>query len=125
MSSEYVLTEKGEDLKGNFYKYINYLHDYSLLNEHEAVKMKIWDQIMVWATLLGLTKVVRKQFQTLFPNYEQESLYSEQVLDSTESFARESTSQRSSTTSRSSGRGGSTSSGGGAGSYGGGSGGTR
>jgi len=122
-SQEYALTEKGEELEENFYKYINYLHDYSLLNEHEAVNVKIWDQIMVWATLLGLTKVVRKQFQTLYPNYEQESLYSEQILDSTESFTRESTSQRSSGTSRSSGGGGSTSSGGGAGSYGGGSGG--
>lgn len=121
----YDLTDQGEALKENFYKYINYLHDYSLLNEHEAVNVKIWDKMMIWAAFLGLTKVVRKQFKKLYVNYEEESIYSASMLESTDSFTRESSraSESSSKSDRSSGSGGVTSQGGGSGSYGGGSGG--
>lgn len=112
------LTKKGEELEANFYKYINYLKDYSLLNEHEAVNVKIWDEIMIWAAVLGLTEVVQKQFSNLYPNYLEETIYTSAVLTSSNHFSQ--------TVARSiidSSDGGGASSSGGGGSFGGGSGG--
>src|SRR5699024_10583988 len=43
------LTEQGTQLEAHVYKYNNYLRDFSLLNEHEPVNVKIWDDIMIWA----------------------------------------------------------------------------
>lgn len=121
-TEDYVLTREGDILEENIYKYINYLHDYSLLNEHEANNVMIWDQIMIGAALLGLTDVVRKQFKKLYPKYDQETIYSTSSLEHSHSFSNNVSSARTPTFD-SSGGGGSSSSGGGGGSYGGGSGG--
>lgn len=117
----YELTKEGQELEEKVYKYVNYLHDFSLLIEHEAINVKIWDEIMIWAAFLGLTDVVRKQFNKLYPKYEQETIYSSGTLHSTNSFSQSVSDAQ--TQSRSSGSGGSTSSSGGGGSFGGGSGG--
>ncbi len=117
---DYVLTVEGQELEEKIYKYVNYLHDFSLLNEHEAVNVKIWDQIMIFAALLGLTDVVTKQFNKLYPTYQQETQYTGNTVRSTNSFSSNVSNAR---TSGSSGSGGSSSSGGGGGSFGGGSGG--
>ena len=117
------LTERGLDLEKKTYKYINYLYDYSLLNEHEAINVKIWDRIMIWAGFLGITHTVSKQFEKLYPNYKEESVYRGNSIYLANSLTRSVTSARSS--SGSSGVGGSTSIGGGGGSFGGGGGGTR
>ncbi|MEI3612729.1 DUF2207 family protein [Pseudogracilibacillus sp. SO30301A] len=116
-------TAKGLDLERKVHLYVNYLYDYSLLNEHEAINVKIWDDIMVWAALLGLTDVVRKQFNNLYPQYEQETSYSGGSLHLTNSFTQSASEGRVSRGLVSGGGGGSTSSGGGGGSFGGGSGG--
>lgn len=117
----YEVTEKGIQIERKIHKYVNYLRDYSLLNEHDAVNVKIWDEIMIWAAILGLTDEVRKQFKNLYPAYEQESSYSGSTLNNSSAFSRSTSSARIS--SGSSGGGGSSSSGGGGGSSGGGSGG--
>lgn len=119
---DYVLTEKGKELRSNIYKYINYLYDFSLLNEHEAINVRIWDRIMIWAGFLGLTEVVSKQFEKLYPNYTQETVYRGNSIYLTSHLARN-MSQAKVSAARSSGSGGSTSIGGGGGSFGGGSGG--
>lgn len=116
---KHVLTEKGKKLENNIHKFVNYLHDFSLLNEHEAVNVKIWDNLMIWAGLLGLTKVVYKEFKKLYPYYDTESIYKEKGIHTANVYSR--TASR--TTTSSSGGGGSSSSGGGGGSFGGGSGG--
>ena len=118
---EYHLTEQGESLQENIYKYINYLYDYSLLNEHEAANVKIWDVIMIWAGFLGITEVVRKQFERLYPKYLEETVYRGNSIYLATSLTRNVSRAR--TTARSSGAGGGTSIGGGGGSFGGGSGG--
>lgn len=122
-----ILTPKGEELEENIYKYINYLYDFSLLNENEAVNVKIWDNIMVWAALLGLTEVVRKQFTKLYPRYEVETVYRGNSIylahALTRNVARAAAPPSSST--RSGGGGGFSSGGGGGGSFGGGGGGVR
>lgn len=120
ITEDYELTEAGQELEDNIYKYVNYLHDFSLLNEHEAANVKIWDEIMIWAAFLGLTDVVREQFRALYPKYEQETVYSDESLGSSHSFSHSASSAR---VTSSSGGGGASSSGGGGGSFGGGSGG--
>jgi uncharacterized membrane protein YgcG len=117
----YKITEAGQKQEEKVYQYVNYLHDYSLLDEHEAINVKIWDLMMIWAYLLGLTKVVRKQFKRLYPQYEEETIYPESSLYAIDSFSESVSDAR--TPDRGSGGGGTTSSGGGGGSYGGGSGG--
>jgi len=123
-SYEFTLTKKGEELEENIYKYINYLYDYSLLNEHEAVNVKIWDNIMIWAAVLGLTEIVRKQFEKLYPNYSRETIYTGNSIYYSHILSRNiSAATRSAATVRTSGGGGFSSTGGGGGSFGGGSGG--
>ena len=118
----YELTPEGKDVEAKIYKYINYLNDFSLLNEHEAVNVKIWDNIMIWAGFLGLTAVVAKQFQKLYPNYTQETAYRGNTIFLTSHLASNISSAKVQAA-RSSGSGGGTSMGGGGGFSGGGSGG--
>lgn len=118
----YELTPEGREVEGNIYKYINYLNDFSLLNEHEAVNVKIWDNIMIWAGFLGLTAVVVKQFEKLYPNYTQETVYRGNTIFLTHNLARNVSTSKVQAA-RSSGSGGGTSMGGGGGFSGGGSGG--
>src|SRR5699024_12078321 len=70
-----VLTKAGEEFEKKVHQYINYLHDFSLLNEHEPINVNIWDEIMIWAALLGRTKEVTKQFKKLYPNYDKYTIY--------------------------------------------------
>ena len=121
-TDDYELTAEGQLLEKNIYLYVNYLHDFSLLNEHEASNVMIWDQVMIWAASLGLTNVVRKQFEKLYPKYEQETVYSSGAIHRTDTFSKNTSEARTPSFS-SSGSGGSSSSGGGGGSSGGGSGG--
>lgn len=121
---EHHLTPDGFTVEENIYKYINYLYDYSLLNENEAVNVKIWDQIMIWAGFLGITEVVQKQFEKLYPQYRVETAYTGNSIYLASTLTRNVSAARSSAHSMaSSGMGGSTSIGGGGGSFGGGSGG--
>lgn len=117
--SEHVLTDKGEELEKHVYQFINYLHDFSLMNEHDSINVKLWDNLMIWAGVFGITEQVMKEFKKIYPNYEVESSYRGGALYYTSSMSR--TVSRSAV--RSSGGGGSSSSGGGGGSFGGGSGG--
>lgn len=117
-----VLTPKGEELEERVYKYINYLYDFSLLNENEAINVKIWDNIMIWAAALGLTEVVSKQFEKLYPRYQAETVYRGNSIYLAHALTRN-VARAATSSSRSSGSGGSSSLGGGGGSFGGGSGG--
>lgn len=123
---EYVLTETGKELETRIYKYINYLYDFSLLNEHEAINVKLWDNIMIWAGFLGLTEVVAKQFAKLYPRYTQETVYTGNTIFLTSHLA-SNISHAKIQAARSSGSGGGTSIGGGGGGFSGGGtgGGTR
>ena len=126
-TEDYELTSKGLELEDNIHKFANYLRNYSLLNEHEAVNVKIWDEIMILAAIIGMTKVVQKQFKKLYPNYVNETVYSGSSIYYASAFSSSTSNARTSSSvgdsGRSSGGGGSVSSGGGGGSFGGGSGG--
>lgn len=121
----YNQTAKGMEVEENTYKFVNYLHDYSLLNEHEAINVHIWDEMMIWAGYLGLTAVVMKQFEALYPKYVEESVYRHSTVDSTRRMVSRTSEGRKTAEQkrRDSGGGGAASTGGGGGSFGGGSGG--
>lgn len=131
-----ILTEEGEQLEAKVYQFIKYLYDFSLINEHEVVDVKLWDQLLVWAAVLGLTDVVLKQFENIHPDYISASTYtSTDTISFVNQFSREAegrAKEKASSSSdggrggdggRASGGGGYTSVGGGGGSFGGGSGG--
>lgn len=120
-SKDYHLTTSGLKIEENIYKYINYLYDYSLLNEHEAINVKIWDRIMIWAGFLGISEIVSKQFEQIYPEYRNETVYRGNSIYLANVLTRNVSSAR--TSAASSGSGGGTSMGGGGGSFGGGSGG--
>lgn len=124
-SHDFQLTEKGIKLEEKVHKFVNYLYDFSLLNEHESINLGIWDNLMIWAGVLGITEEVAREFEKLYPEYEVESVYRGNSIYMvhvlSRDFARAVTSA--SNSSRRSGRGGSASIGGGGGSFGGGSGG--
>ena len=121
----YRLTDSGKELEKNVYKYVNYLHDYSLLHEHEAVNVKLWDEMMIWAAYLNLTSVVMKQFAKIYPQYLEETKFKEDTLRRTRHMASTVSERRrkSEQRARSSGSGGRASRRGGGRSYGGGRGG--
>ena len=127
--SKTKMTETGEMLEGNLYRFKNYLKDYSLLSERESMNVHIWDQFMIYAATFGILEEVYKEFSKLYPEYREvthlspdvifySNYYSTQIAHAAarqaqmDSFAR-----------ASSGGGGFSSFGGGGGSFGGGSGG--
>lgn len=116
----YQFTPEGKVVIGNIYRYINYLHDFSLLHEHDAINVKLWDEMMIWASYLNLTTVVMEQFKRMYPNYGIESKFDERSLRRSREMSRLASERRSQELkrqaeerARSGGRGGRTSSTGG------------
>lgn len=120
-----VLTEKGQKKREDIYRFYNYLYDFSLLNERDAVDVKLWDKLMIWAGALGITHRVEEEFKKLYPDYVKETVYRGDMVYVANTFARSARAgyAPSTTSSSSGGGGGFSSSGGGGGSFGGGSGG--
>ncbi len=127
--SKTEMTETGETLEGNLYRFKNYLKDYSLLSERKSMNVHIWDQFMIYAATFGILEEVYKEFSKLYPEYREvthlspdvifySNYYSTQIAHAAARQA-----QRDSFARASSGGGGFSSFGGGGGSFGGGSGG--
>lgn len=127
----YPLTPAGIEKRDQLVKFHNYLLDYSLLNERSAAEVQIWDELMLYAAALGILDEVEKEFAKLYPNYRQESVYTNgQQLTFTDYYIlsqlmRTSRQQgyQAAHPSTNSGGGGFSSMGGGGGAFGGGSGG--
>lgn len=86
-SKQYRLTTKGKNIKKNIYKYVNYLYDFSLLEEQEAVNVLLWGEIMIWAAYFDITDVVTKQFEKIYPQYREETTYKKDDLRRTRNMA--------------------------------------
>src|SRR5699024_7192894 len=82
------LTEKGEEFSGNVYKFMNYLEDFSLLNEHEPVNVHLWDELMIWASVLGITDKVYEEFKKLYPSFVEESSFKPGTFTAVNTYAR-------------------------------------
>lgn len=125
--NEFAYTDRGFAMRDNHVKFKNYLLDFSLLNERDAVEVNLWQELMVYAAAFGVTDQVEKEFAKIYPNFTEEMpgyngipihtflLFSHHVDHTYQ--------QAVASESSSSGGGGFSSFGGGGGSFGGGSGG--
>ena len=59
-NEEKELAKKLLGLKG-------FLKDYSLIDEKKHIEVKIWEQYLIYAQLLGITKKVNKQMKDIYP----------------------------------------------------------
>ena len=66
-----VLTEKGRKEKEKWLGFKKYVEDYSILDERKAEEVELWDNYMVYATALGVTKNIREQFKMAYPDLEE------------------------------------------------------
>lgn len=124
--------EQGKEFTSKLIKYYNYLKDFTLLDEREIAEIKVWKELLIYATLFGVANVVESRLEKLSPevleqvetnmgyNYNTmrymmiySNSFSNSIIDS---YNRE-------VSKGASGSGGFTSIGGGGGSFGGGSGG--
>ena len=104
-----------------------YLNDYTLIKERESIEVKLFEEYLIYAQMMGIAKKVAKEFKDLYPEIIQESHYTSYdnilfIHMYTSAGISSATSAKSRAESYSSGGGGFSSSGGGGGSFGGGGG---
>lgn len=148
LSSEGILKKKEKVYKGKLYEATHelkqeavelaglkkYLNDYTLIKEREAIEVKLFEEYLIFAQIIGIAEKVAKQFKDIYPEIIQQSSFtsydyityihmsSYRGVTAAKS-AREIARQRAAN--YSSGGGGFSSGGGGGGSFGGGGGGRR
>ena len=148
LSSEGILKKKEKVYKGKLYEATHelkqeavelaglkkYLNDYTHIKEREAIEVKLFEEYLIFAQIIGIAEKVAKQFKDIYPEIIQQSSFtsydyityihmsSYRGVTAAKS-AREIARQRAAN--YSSGGGGFSSGGGGGGSFGGGGGGRR
>lgn len=105
-----------------------YLNEYTLIKDREAIEVKLFEEYLIYAQIMGIAKKVAKQFKDLYPEIiEQSNFYSYDniifIYTCSSRGITEAYKARSRAESYSSGGGGFSSGGGGGGSFGGGGGG--
>ncbi len=60
-------TEAGQKEATNLIGFKNFLKDFTLSKEREAVEVGLWKDYLVYAGLFGIADKVAKQFQKLYP----------------------------------------------------------
>ena len=120
-----VWTDKAYDQCLYVWGFNNFLDDEDNMKEKAAIEVKLWDEYLIFAAVLGIADRVEKQLKVAIPRYEEISTYNNfPIYYYTHTFAHNSMSAASSAASA--GQGGSSSfSGGGGGFSGGGGGGVR
>ena len=120
-----VWTNKAYDQCLYVWGFNNFLKDEDNMKEKAAIEVKLWDEYLIFAAVLGIADRVEKQLKVAIPRYEETSTYNNfPIYYYTHTFAHNSMSAASSAASA--GQGGSSSfSGGGGGFSGGGGGGVR
>ena len=124
---ENKITDKGQELLDNITGFKNYLLDFSLVSEREMGDVKLWQEYMTWASMLGIAEEVYKQFKIVNPQITDSMIFDYQTVIMTNAFANSIYNTQSSLNSSSAFGGGGSSFGGGGGGASGGSfgGGTR
>lgn len=129
-----IISEAGIQEYKNTFGMKHFLEDFTLINEREAIEVKLWDIYLIFASVLGIADKVVKQFEDIYPDYSfaqdayEQGLRANMYYSYLNSFSNNSyqaykSSIRAESVRSSSGRGGGTSFGGGGGFSGGGSGG--
>ncbi|WP_288979261.1 DUF2207 family protein [uncultured Parvimonas sp.] len=65
----YKYNEKGKKFTEHLIKYYNYLKDFSLLSEREVSEIKVWKDLLIYATLFDVAEEVQKQLKKLSPEF--------------------------------------------------------
>lgn len=68
-SSRISLTEAGIYNLQNLYGLKNYLRDFTIINERQAVEVGLWDNYLIFASIFGIAAKVEKEFKQLVPDY--------------------------------------------------------
>lgn len=120
-----VWTNKAYDQCLYVWGFNNFLKDEDNMKEKAAIEVKLWDEYLIFAAVLGVADRVEKQLKVAIPRYEEMTTYNSfPIYYYTHTFAHNSMSAA--TAAASAGQGGSSSfSGGGGGFSGGGGGGVR
>lgn len=72
---KYIITDKGIELQGKIYMFMNYLKAPKSLNKDTKTKLEISNQLMVWAGLFGITKTKENNFKDLYSEFKLENKY--------------------------------------------------
>ena len=125
---EYCISPELRQEAEQLYGLKRYLLDYTLIPDRQAVEVKLFEQYLIFAQMLGIAKEVAKEFKELYPEIiEQSNFSSYDNIILINAWSSHSISVASNARSRaqsySSGGGGFSSGGGGGGSFGGGGGG--
>ena len=65
----HTYSEKGKEFTAKLVKYYNYLKDFSLLSEREISEIKVWKNLLIYATLYDVADEVEKQLKKLSPEF--------------------------------------------------------
>lgn len=119
------LSEQGENSLLNLMGFKKYLLEFSLIGERSIAETIIWQDYLIFATLLGIADKAIAQFEKVYPDATRysEAAHYNYMLANRYTMVSYQASQQASQKARSSGSGGSSSGGGGGGFSGGGSGG--
>ncbi|MEG2053762.1 MAG: DUF2207 domain-containing protein, partial [Oscillospiraceae bacterium] len=124
-----MMTNKGKENAVQIEAFKRYLLDFTIINERKPVEVELWNDYLVFATLMGIADEVSSSFNDLYPTFYEEnyggynSYMGNYMIIRTMSSAAGRGITSAEQAARSSGSGGSSSFGGGGGSSGGGSGG--
>ena len=117
-----VWTNKAYDQCLYVWGFNNFLKDEDNMKEKAAIEVKLWDEYLIFAAVLGIADRVEKQLKVAIPRYEEMTTYNSfPIYYYTHTFAHNSMSAA--TAAASAGQGGSSSFSGGGGSFSGGGGG--
>lgn len=61
--------EAGKEFTEKLVKYYNYLNDFTLLDERELSEIKVWKELLIYATLFNVAETVEKQLKKLSPEF--------------------------------------------------------
>ena len=65
----HTYSEKGKEFTAKLVKNYNYLKDFSLLSEREISEIKVWKNLLIYATLYDVADEVEKQLKKLSPKF--------------------------------------------------------
>ena len=85
---KFTITEIGQELGDNIFKFENYLRDFSLIEERGVSHVALWQELMVWAAYLGIAEEVYEQLKIVNPRIDYEMPYNAQTITMTHHFAR-------------------------------------
>lgn len=70
-----VFTDKAYEQSLYVWGFYNFLKDEDNMKEKAAIEVKLWDEYLIFAAILGIADRVQKQLKVALPRYEEQSMY--------------------------------------------------